>query len=102
LLLIIYQEAEENKLPFFVIVHQSPRPENPNLKPQLIYNEFSSCYADGFVKDGLLQNFCDLVQPEACISEDNAAMLLKRMRKTRATPYNNFVRQEANGKLSNF
>ena len=101
-LLIAYQEAEKNNIAFFGIVHQSPKPEDPNLKPELIYNKFSAGYVNGFIADGLLTKFCELVLPaEAYIAEDNVKELLKFMKKRKEpTLYNNFMRIEANGKLT--
>jgi hypothetical protein len=99
---LFIQEAEKNNIAFFGIVHRSPKPEDPNPKPELIYNSFSAGYVDGFIADDLLTKFCELVQPaEEYIAEDKVEELLKFMRKRKEpTLYNNFMHFEANGKFT--
>ncbi len=88
----MYQEAEVDKQPFFAIIDQLC------LKPELIFNGFSTSYVDGFVKDNLLGKFQYLSKPRDSVTQDDIEQLLKLMRKTGPNRYHNFMKDQAKSK----
>lgn len=90
------QNAEKDNLAFFGIVNQI----DLNLRPDLVYNRFSTQYSNDFLKEKLLDQFCIIVKPKAFISRDDVEQLVQLIRKKDRTSYGHYMRVQAKGNLS--